>query len=188
MAVAAIPGDIAHIPILFKESMVNLTVHNKKQAYDCRFKILSGNAVLGNHKFAGGNLEFDLNTMMITNISDQKIRDSIVKLLKSDKFFNVAKYPKAELQFMGSTFLRDATEGADNYAVNANLTLAGLTDNVSFTIFADINDNMVNLKCNFGFDRTKWKITYMSSRFNDDLGNREIFDIIDVKCILAFNK
>ena len=68
------------------------------------------------------------------------------------------------------------------YLIDADLTIKGITNPVTFKINISDNSAYANLK----IDRTKFEIKYGSSSFFDGLKDRAIYDEFDLQVNLKF--
>ena len=97
--------------------------------------------------------------------------------LKSDDFFGVENYPTAKL-----VFKKVEASGKNAYNVNADLTIKGKTNPISFTISIYGNKATANLK----IDRSKYDVRYGSTSFFDNLKDKAIYDEFDLIADLQF--
>ena len=126
----------------------------------------SAAVVLKDGKLNSGTIVLDMNTFTVTDISGKKAL-RFLRHMKSDDFFETAKYPIAELKLTSVT----------NNVATGQLTIKGKTQSVTFPIRKDGNAFAGKLT----FDRTKFGIIYKSGNFFKDLGDRVIKDEIDVQ-------
>ncbi|MEL6590748.1 MAG: YceI family protein [Bacteroidota bacterium] len=61
-----------------------------------------------------------------------------------------------------------------------NLTIKGISQEISFPAMVNITDNALTAKASFTIDRTMWNIRYGSGKFFDDLGDKVIYDDIEL--------
>ena len=92
-------------------------------------------------------IDIDMNS---TFSDDADLTDT----LKSDKMFDVAKYPAAK-------FVSTSIEGADgSYKVAGNLTLHGVTKNLTFSADVDLKDTMLTAESEFSMNRKDFEVNY----------------------------
>lgn len=127
------------------------------------FMLKEGKLLMKEGKVQGGNFVFDINTLKITSMDDDK-NNMLASHLKSDEFFDVAKYPTATFEITsikegvennGDVLLKDAT-----HTVLGNLTIKGVTKNISFPAVINQNGNIVSANANFNVNRLDWGLTY----------------------------
>ncbi len=100
--------------------------------------------------------------------------DKLNKHLKSDEFFDVAKFPEGIFE------ISSVEKSATGYTVKGNLTLKGVAHGVTFE--ADIESDKgtpKSAKASFNIDRKKWGIVYPGKP--DDLISDTINLTLDLK-------
>ena len=97
--------------------------------------------------------------------------------LKSDDFFDVEKYSKASLKIISAKMQKEGHQ-----KVKGNLTIKDITNPISFDMF--INEN--SSKADLIFDRSKFNVKHRSSSFFSNLGDKLIYDDIELEVILNF--
>jgi polyisoprenoid-binding protein YceI len=108
-------------------------------------------------------IDFDMNS----TFSDDK---DLTDTLKSDKMFNVEKYPDAK--FISTSI----AETSDGYEVSGNLTLHGITKNLTFSAEVELDDKKVIAESEFSINRRDFDINY------DGLAD----DLIREKVVMLF--
>lgn len=143
--------------------------------------ISSGELVIENGQLVGGTVEVDMNT-----IADEfhRSNNKLVNHLKSPDFFDVEKFPI-------STFVLTKVAPADGDTVNVtgNLTIKGITHEVTFPASVDVTERTVTANGNVTIDRTQWDVRYGSGKFFASLADKGISDDIEFHMkIVAENK
>lgn len=139
-------------------------------------KLKDGALVLKGKKLVGGNFTVDMTSINTTDLQG----DWKAKLdghLKADDFFGVEKFPTSTL-----VFKKIADKGNNVYTVYGELTIKGITQDVSFDL--TINGNSATGK--LIIDRTKFGIQYGSGSFFSDLGDKTIYDEFELDVTLSF--
>lgn len=127
-------------------------------------------------KLTGGTFTVDMNSMTSTDLTgDYKAK--LEGHLKSDDFFGVEAHPTATLVFKSI-----GEKSKDNYTVNADLTIKGVTKPITFDIVVVKNTATAKLSV----DRTKYDIKYGSGSFFEGLGDKAISDNFDLVVSLKF--
>lgn len=103
----------------------------------------------------GGTFVIDMNSIVCLDIDDEEANESLVNHLKDEDFFEVNKFPTAQL-----TITRVEYHDNTSMKVNANLTIRGVTLPVSFNAKVDYNKQQMTTK--FKIDRQRWGIDYNS--------------------------
>ena len=143
-----------------------------------------GSKVIGSHnggfkKFAGelhvanGKLADAGNKVVIETASLYADNDRLTGHLKSGDFFNVAAIPTST--FETTSISRDAT----NSTVSGNLTLHGITKQISFPATIQVSENSVELTADFFINRFDFEMKYPGKA--DDLIRKEIVLKLKVK-------
>jgi polyisoprenoid-binding protein YceI len=145
-----------------------------------------GSKVTGSHK--GGFKKFtgELNVIedrlvpagnkvVIDMDSTWSDTDKLTGHLKTADFFDVPKFPTA-------TFVTTAIEkGATNSTVTGNLTLHGVTKQISFPATIQFTNGAVNLNAEFFLNRNDFDIKYAGKA--DDLIRQEV--VLKLKVVAA---
>lgn len=95
---------------------------------------------------------------------------------KEDHFFDVATHPEGIFE------ITSVTAGDAGTTVSGNLTLKGITKNVTFNAAVNVTDNTFEIISDeFKINRTDWGINFMSKSIFDDLKDKFIDDEIVLK-------
>lgn len=145
--------------------------------HDGTVSLKDGALVFKGKKLTGGTFTVDMNSINTTDLKAGQGKEKLDGHLKNDDFFGTDKYPTSTLVFKT---IKD--KGNDVYTVNADLTIKGKTNPVSFDI--TVKGNTATTK--FNIDRTKYDIKYGSGSFFDNLGDKTINDEFEVAVSLQF--
>jgi polyisoprenoid-binding protein YceI len=131
-----------------------------------------GELMIENGQLVGGAVEIDMNTI---EYHDKQHPNSPIMHLKSSDFFDVEKFPV-------STFAitKVAAVNGKNINVTGNLTIKGITHEVTFAAIVEVKNGIANASGNVIIDRTKWGIRYKSGKFYDNLADETISDDIEL--------
>jgi polyisoprenoid-binding protein YceI len=149
-------------------------------------KLKSGELILGGKdgkELKGGEVLIDMTTIANRDIADKENNAKLVGHLKSDDFFDVAKYPTSTLKIKKVK----AVEGlvGPTYEVTGDLTVKGKTHEVKFPAVVETKDGKTTAKANLTLDRTKWDVRYGSGKFFQGLGDKMINDEFKLDVNLA---
>jgi len=132
--------------------------------------LLSGQFEVSNGIILNGEFIVDM-----TSINNQDMEgDRKARLeghLKSDDFFSVDAHPTALLSIQESQLI---SEGKWN--VTANLTIKGITHPVDF----EMSRSEQGWSANLVFDRSKYDVRFRSGTFFENLGDKLIYDEIEL--------
>ena len=134
----------------------------------------------GDSNLIGGVFDMDMTSINTTDLSGGS-KDRLDSHLKNDDFFSVNKFNTANLVFTKIMLSRNENS-YKNYVVDADLTIKGITNPISFEINIYENSASADLK----IDRTKFNIKYGSASFFDGLKDRAIYDEFDLEVRLNF--
>jgi polyisoprenoid-binding protein YceI len=129
-------------------------------------------------RLVSGEFTANLNLLNVKDIEDEEMNAKLEGHLKSPDFFSVAKYPQAYFKINKALVNAFASDGEPNYTLSGELTIKGKTHPITFPAIVKIEDNKINAKANFVFDRAKYDIRFNSGSFFENLGDNLIYDEI----------
>ena len=136
---------------------------------------VSGNFEISNGTIVNGEFIVDM-----TSINNQDMEgDSKARLeghLKSDDFFSVESYPTAAISINSSELISDG-----KWNVSADLSIKGFTHPVNFEMISSEDGWSANLV----FDRSKYDVRFRSGSFFENLGDKLIYDDIELSINLT---
>lgn len=144
-------------------------------SHDGQIKLSSGQFHVENNVLKGGSFEIDMNTISCDDVTDAKSNEKLLNTLKNESFFNTAKFPKASFVITSAK----KTSGSQ-YLIKGKLTIKGITNDSSFPATVSIADKKLNAVAKIVFDRTKFDIKYSSKNFFENLGDKAIYDNVDI--------
>ncbi|SEF78685.1 YceI family protein [Algoriphagus boritolerans] len=131
-------------------------------------------------KITGGSFDMDMVNLTVEDLTDEKSKGNLTNHLKSDDFFSVEK-------FNTSTFkITDVkATNATDYTITGDLTIKGITKPVTFPAKVAVAGNKMTATGTIKFDRTHYDIKFRSGNFFENLGDRMIYDEVnlDVKLV-----
>jgi polyisoprenoid-binding protein YceI len=137
----------------------------------------NGEVAVTNGALSAGKFVVDMTTIHSTDLEGNPKYADLVGHLKSEDFFDVANYPEATLEITSVEPLQGNEEA--NATVYANLTIKGITHNISFPAQITVSDTQVSARGKFTIDRSKWNVRYGSESFFKNLGDKVIKNEID---------
>lgn len=139
-------------------------------------QLSAGQLLFNKGKLIGGSFEIDMTSIECIDITDPKQNKRLVDHLKSEDFFSVSRFPKSNLAI---TNVR-VREG-NTYAIKGDLTIKGKSNPIDFTAsLAKVGDRYV-AEATLTFDRSKYEIKFGSQSFFENLGDKLVYDDIDLK-------
>jgi polyisoprenoid-binding protein YceI len=149
-------------------------------------KILGGTITLEGSNIIGGNVDVDMTTIDNTDMQGE-YHDKLVGHLKSDDFFGTTTFPKATLVIKKVVTISDK-KGAENYNVTADITIKGITKEVTFPAIIVIGKTEVVANAEININRTNFGIKYGSKSFIDNIGDKAINDEFNLKVRIVASK
>lgn len=145
--------------------------------------VKSGKITLKGEEISGGEVVVDMNSLTSTDITDPEYNTKYVGHMKSEDFFNTAKYPESKL------VIKSSKKTAKGLEVKGDLTIIGQTKPVTF-IVTDLKKTDAGLtgKSNLTLNRTQWGLKYGSNSFFKGLGDKAIHDDFTLAIDLAAKK
>ena len=127
-----------------------------------------------------GVFSLDMNTLKVGLTAAKPGKEGALEgHLKSDKFFDVAKYPVANFTIKSVTPTSDS-DTTFVYVITGDLVMKGKTNEISFPATIFQKDGVLTAEAQTEIDRTKWDLTYGSGNFFEDLGDNLIDDMVAV--------
>ncbi len=139
-------------------------------------KISQGNFNVVNNQVKDGSFEIDLSSLTVNDITDPAGNEKLVNHLKGDDFFATAKYPTAKFVITSVTPV-----SKEQYTVNGNLTIKGITHPISFPATITQKNNSIVANGDIVVDRTKYDIKFKSANYFENLGDKAISDEFTLK-------
>lgn len=129
-----------------------------------KFKLSEGTFAVQNGKVTGGSFTININSMSMDQ-QEEMFQTNLRGHLLSADFFDAEKNPTAKFEITGSeAFTPTAGDtsvvAGANTKISGNLTLKGVTKNVTFPAKVDVTENGVTAVANFDIDRTQWDMNY----------------------------
>ncbi len=146
--------------VFTKESTIGFIGSKVTGSREGGFKIFTGSFDLKGGEPQSGEFTIDMNS---TWSDDERL----TKHLKAVDFFDVDNY--AETKFVATNFSKG---NESKYELSGNLTLRGITKNITFPTQVTHNDNSVTLKAEFDINRQDFGISYPGKA--DDLIRDEV--------------
>ena len=139
-------------------------------------KFKNGSLNVKDEVINGGSFVVDMTSLENQDLSGGS-KDYLEKHLSSEDFFGVEQHPTASLTINSA---KKAKEG--HQKVDGTLTIKGITHPISCDMIMTDEGATANLV----FDRSKYQVKFRSSTFFDDLGDKLIYDDIELKVNLSF--
>lgn len=150
-------------------------------------KFSTGTINVEKNAVTGGEFSVDMTSIDVQDLTGEW-KGKLEGHLKSEDFFSVEKHTKSTLKLKTLTAIKGAKPGENNYTVVADLTIKGITSEVTFPAFILVKKDEVVTNAEFAIDRTKYDIKYGSGKFFEGLGDKTIDDTFTVKVRVVATK
>lgn len=144
--------------------------------HDGTLDISSGSIEIDKSGRIFGDIKIDMKSISTSDL-DGKWKDKLDGHLKSTDFFNVKDFPIAIVTFKGNQ--DKTTNGEINF--EGDLTIKGITQITKFSAKINQIGNEVIATASISFDRSEYDVRYGSGKFFDNLGDKLIYDEINVE-------
>lgn len=140
-------------------------------------KIKSGTVTMKNGVLSTAEIIVDMTSIECTDLKDKNLNQKLVDHLKSSDFFDVDKFPEAKF-----VITKPDRRLNQDYMVQGKLTIKDKTSDVKIptTLILENNNKSLMTTVSFIFDRTKHDIKYGSEKFFKNLGDKAIYDEVDL--------
>ena len=149
-------------------------------------KIKSGTLVMGGHALKSGEFEIDMTTINCTDVKGES-KEDLENHLRNKDFFHTKKFPIATFKITSSGQMQ-MDQAGNNYWAKGDFTMKGITNEVSINCNLKITGTVLTLTSRFSIDRTKWGIKYKSKSIFPDLGDKFLYDDIEMRLKLVADK
>lgn len=147
----------------------------------------SGEVALNGNTLTGGQFAVNMASISVTDLEGE-YKAKLEGHLKSDDFFSTENNKTALLKIKTATAIQGAKPGSDNYSILADLTIKGITKEISFPAMVVVNKEKVIANVNFNINRAQFDIRYGSKSFFEGLGDKAINDEFNLKVRLIANR
>lgn len=143
-------------------------------------KIENGTISVDGTKLVGGTFLIDMNSITCSDLTDAGYNAKFIGHMKSEDFFNTAKYPTAKFEITKVT-----PKGGTNFDITGNMTIKGITNAVTFPSVVKVTPAGLEATGKATLDRTKYDIRYGSKSFFENIGDKAIYDdfTVDLKLV-----
>jgi len=146
-------------------------------------QLSSGHLTFAKNKLTGGTFEMDMASITCVDITDEKSNKRLVDHLKSEDFFSVARFPKSSF-----TITRVESKSETEHIVTGDLTIKGKTNPITFTAKINTMSNQIIADASLMLDRSKYDVKFGSQSFFENLGDKLVYDDVDMTVKLVLKK
>ena len=172
------PATMAQNTIPIDPGKSKITWHASKVtgAHEGHVSVRSGSIVVKEGGLQGVEVDMDMGTITCTDISSEASNARLVDHLKSEDFFAVEDHPTAT--FRSTSVEISDQEGSVSYYITGDLTIKDITHPITFNARQLANED--RYLGTLTFDRTKYDIKYRSGAFFPEIGDRMIYDEVQL--------
>jgi polyisoprenoid-binding protein YceI len=140
-----------------------------------KIKLDNASLTMENGLLTGGSFVVDMTSLTVDDITDPGTNQKLTGHLKSDDFFGVEKFPKANF-----VITEVSKKDGNNYHVKGNITIKGKTEAIEFPAVVHTKGSEVDATATVTINRAKFDVKYGSGSFFDNLGDKMIYDNFDL--------
>ncbi len=161
-----------------QKSIVKWTGEKLTGKHYGKITIKEGSLTIKSGNLTAGSFVMDMNSITNEDVESAEYNAKLVNHIKSDDFFNVAKFPDAKLVITKATAFK-----SNKAEVTANVTIRGKTNPNVFTV----TKNGDTYTANIVVDRSKYDVKYGSKTFFENIGDKIIYDEfkLDVELVVV---
>jgi rhodanese-related sulfurtransferase len=175
------PRDGVHAVDL-AESWVEWTGRNLLNAHHGRIGLRRGDLSVRNGRLTGGAFVLEMAAITCHDLAGTPLHDVLIAHLRSDDFFDTARFPEATLSIKSASMPDESTPGSANLAITGDLTLKGITASLQFSACAGVTpDGKLAAQADFDIDRSRWHVLYGSGKFFQRVGGHLVNDLIGIR-------
>lgn len=142
-------------------------------------KFKNGSLELSDGHIIGGTLIVDMATITNTDLTNTEYNKKLVNHLMSEDFFGVQRFPTASITLSNVSSFKNGKASA-----RGKITIKENTEDISFDIYKEGNSYTTNVD----IDRSRYSVRYGSPSFFNNLGDKAIDDIFNLKVVIVTNK
>jgi polyisoprenoid-binding protein YceI len=163
------------------QSHLEWTGRNIASIHRGTIKLLNGAIHLRGTELESGVFTIDMTSIKNDDIPEGTLRDTLVKHLLSEDFFEAKKFPVATFRFLEARRIEGASEGETNFTVRGELEIKAVTNTIEFSaVIMQKDDGQLAAEAHFDLDRTRWNVLYGSAKFFDKLGKHLVHDNVSI--------
>jgi len=145
--------------------------------------IKSGYLTFDHGRLVGGNFTIDMTSITCTDLEPDRGGNKLVGHLKNEDFFDVDKFPEANLNITKVKKLND-----QEYEMTGDMTIKGITKKIDFNTEIKLTGRSYTAVSKLIIDRTEWGIEYSSKKVLGALADKFIYDDMELDIFLVSEK
>ncbi|MCF6279580.1 MAG: YceI family protein [Flavobacteriaceae bacterium] len=174
--VEAVKSETISYVVINDKSTLTWKGFKPTESHNGTIAISKGVLSLTDNNLVGGKFKIDMNSIVVLDIpADNEYNGKLVGHLKAPDFFDVEKFSTALFEITA------VAKNGDKVNVSGNLTIKGITKNITFPAKVSEANGLVTFKSDlFKIDRTEFGIQYNSGKFFKNLKDKMIDDLVEV--------
>ncbi len=169
-------GEATTVNVDMNTSAVNWIGTKLTGRHNGTIKMKNANLKVKGSQLVGGEFVLDMASITCLDLEGEN-KKKLEEHLKSEDFFDVAKYPEAKFVITG---IKEEKTDSTTHRIEGNLTIKDITKNISFGAKVDVsNPKAPKAYANFNINRKDWKVMYEGKK--DDLIRDEVNFTIDLQ-------
>ncbi len=121
------------------------------------FGFQSGSIQAKDNQLVNGQFVIDITSLKNFDLKNPSRRDVLVRHLKSEDFFDAARFPTASFELISAE-----RQSGDSLQINGNLTLKGITKSIGFPANVIFSEKGITAHAKFYINRKDWGINWHS--------------------------
>lgn len=147
----------------------------------------SGNININGEEVGTNSFVIDMNSIVNEDLTQKEMNEMLVNHLKSEDFFDVAKYPESTFTITKIEAVANASDSV-THNVSGNLKLKDVEKNITFGAKVTKEGNQYTaVTVPFTIDRTQWNVKYGSKTVFADLKENVVNDNIELQIKVVAN-
>ena len=143
----------------------------------------NGYLLFDHGRLVGGNFTIDMTSITCTDLEPDRGGNKLVGHLKNEDFFDVDKFPEANLNITKVKKLND-----QEYEMTGDMTIKGITKKIDFNTEIKLTGRSYTAVSKLIIDRTEWGIEYSSKKILGALADKFIYDDMELDIFLVSEK
>ena len=149
-------------------------------AHNGTIQVNEGSFLVEGDKLVGGSFTIDMTSINdLDLVESPEYKAKLEGHLKSPDFFAVDSFPTAKFEITGAEAVGAADTTGATHKISGNLTLRGITKNVTIPAMVEMTDAGINFSTpEFVIDRSQWDVKFRSTSFTEftDIAKDKVID------------
>jgi len=171
--------------VVISQSQVKWIGRKIGSYHEGSIELARGSLDILNNTITDGAFALEMSTIKDHDLKDKKDRAKLEKHLKSKDFFYVKNYPISLFNLYSITEKSD--DKGNNYWIEGSLTIKGIRHAITFPAKIDFKGEEIVAQAKMTFDRSKYNVRFSSGSFFENLGDKLIYDNIEMEVNLKFH-